>query len=174
VPLRCGGSLTASKIADGQAAQESADSLMPAIQGGANFILHAAGWLEGGLSMGYEKFVMDADHLMMMHRYLEGIAIDDNGFAMDAFHEVGPGNHFLGCAHTMRNYETAFVNPQLTDSESFEQWRDSGEKDIQQRAFELWKSMLASYQPPAIDQGIDEALKAFVAQRKDSMPDAWY
>ena len=89
VPLRCGGSLTASKIADGQAMQESSDSLMPAIQGGANFMLHSAGWLEGGLVMGYEKFVMDADHLMMMHRYLEGIAFDDNGFAMDAFHEVG-------------------------------------------------------------------------------------
>ncbi|MDH3581833.1 MAG: trimethylamine methyltransferase family protein, partial [Hyphomicrobiales bacterium] len=174
VPLRCGGSLTASKIADGQAAQESADSLMPAIQGGANFILHAAGWLEGGLVMGYEKFIIDADHLMMMHRFLEGIAFDDNGFAMDAFREVGPGNHFLGCAHTMRNYETAFVNPKLTDSESFEQWVENGEKDIQKRAHELWTSMLAGYEPPQLDPAVDEALKAYVSERKDSMPDAWY
>jgi trimethylamine--corrinoid protein Co-methyltransferase len=174
VPLRCGGSLTASKIADAQAAQESADSLMPAIQGGANFILHAAGWLEGGLVMGYEKFVMDADHLMMMHRFLEGIALDDNGFAMDAFHEVGPGNHFLGCAHTMRNYETAFVNPKLTDSESFEQWVENGEKDIQRRAHEHWQEMLAAYQAPDIDPAADEALRAFVTQRKAAMEDAWY
>ncbi|MGI9408981.1 MAG: trimethylamine methyltransferase family protein [Hyphomicrobiaceae bacterium] len=174
VPLRCGGSLTASKIADGQAMQESSDSLMPAIQGGANFMLHSAGWLEGGLVMGYEKFVMDADHLMMMHRYLEGIAFDDNGFAMDAFREVGPGNHFLGCAHTMANYETAFVNPKLTDSESYEQWVENGEKDIRQRALELWKSMLESYEAPEIDPGVDEALQAFVAERKDSMADAWY
>ena len=174
VPLRCGGSLTASKIADAQAAQESADSLMPAIQGGANFLLHSAGWLEGGLVMGYEKFMMDADHLMMMHRFMDGIAFDDNGFAMDAFHEVGPGNHFLGCAHTMRNYETAFVNPKLTDSESFEQWVENGEKDIQRRAFEQWKSMLAEYQAPEIDPGVDEALKEFVAKKKASMDDAWH
>ncbi len=174
VPLRCGGSLTASKIADGQAAQESADSLMPAIQGGANFILHAAGWLEGGLVMGYEKFVMDAEHLMMMHRFVDGISLDDNAFAIDAFHEVGPGNHFLGCAHTMRNYETAFVNPKLTDSESFEQWRDGGEQDIRQRAHELWKSMLLNYEAPAIDPAVDEALRDFVAKRKASMEDAWY
>ncbi|MGI9424816.1 MAG: trimethylamine methyltransferase family protein, partial [Hyphomicrobiaceae bacterium] len=155
-------------------AQESADSLMPAIQGGANFILHAAGWLEGGLVMGYEKFIIDADHLMMMHRFLEGIAFDDNGFAMDAFREVGPGNHFLGCAHTMRNYETAFVNPKLTDSESFEQWVENGEKDIQKRAHELWTSILAGYEAPQLDPAVDDALKAYVSERKDSMPDAWY
>ncbi|MGI9524942.1 MAG: trimethylamine methyltransferase family protein [Hyphomicrobiaceae bacterium] len=174
VPLRCGGSLTASKIADAQAAQESADSLMPAIQGGANFVLHAAGWLEGGLVMGYEKFVIDADHLMMMHRFLEGIALDENGFGLDAFAEVGPGNHFLGCGHTMRNYETAFVNPQLTDSESFEQWVENGENDIQQRAYGLWSSMLKSYEAPAIDPATDEALQAFVSERKCAVPDAWY
>jgi len=137
-------------------------------------MLHSAGWLEGGLVMGYEKFMIDADHLMMMHRYLEGIALDDNGFAMDAFHEVGPGNHFLGCAHTMRNYETAFVNPKLTDSESFEQWVENGEKDIQRRAFEQWKGMLGEYQAPDIDPGVDEALKEFVAKKKASMDDAWH
>ncbi len=174
VPLRCGGSLTASKIADSQAAQESADSLLPAVQCGVNFMLHAAGWLEGGLVMGYEKFVIDADHLMMMHRYLAGIDIDDNGFAMDAFHEVGPGNHFLGCAHTMTNYETAFIYPDLTDSESFEQWVEAGEKNQQRRAHEKWRAMLDAYEMPDIDPGIDEALQAFVAERKAAMEDAWY
>ena len=174
VPLRCGGSLTASKIADAQAAQESADSLMPAIQCGANLVLHAAGWLEGGLVAGYEKFVIDADHLMMAQRFLAGVDLDDNGFASDAFAEVGPGNHFLGCAHTMANYETAFISPELTDSDSFEQWQDAGGKDIRQRAFEKWNAMLATYERPALDAAIDEALKDFMARRKEAMADAWY
>jgi len=174
VPLRCGGSLTASKISDAQAAQESADSLMPALQGGVNFVLHAAGWLEGGLSMGYEKFVLDADHLGMMCRYLEGVALDDNGFGMDAFREVGPGHHFLGCAHTMANYETAYFNPELADNDSFEQWRDGGEKDATERAYERWNAVLDAYRPPAIDPAVDEALRAFIRQRKESMPDAWH
>jgi hypothetical protein len=128
VPLRCGGSLTASKVADAQAAQESADSLMPALLCGAHFILHAAGWLEGGLVMGYEKFVIDADHLGMMHVFSRGFALDDNGFAMDAFREVGPGKHFLGCAHTMANYRTAFYDPDLADNDSFEQGATPGRR----------------------------------------------
>ncbi|MBB4302394.1 trimethylamine--corrinoid protein Co-methyltransferase [Rhodobium orientis] len=174
VPLRCGGSLTASKIADFQAAQESVDSLVPAVQSGANFILHAAGWLEGGLVMGYEKFVLDADRLGMMARYLKGIDLDDNGFGMDAFAEVGPGSHFLGCAHTMANFETAYINPPLTDSESFEQWHDGGEKDANMRAHERWKAMLESYVPPEIDPDRDAALQEFISKRKESMPDAWH
>lgn len=174
VPLRCGGSLTASKIADAQAAQESADSLMPALQAGVNFMLHSAGWLEGGLVMGYEKFMLDADHLGMMARFLGGIELDDNGFAMDAFREVGPGNHFLGCAHTMANYKTAFFNPELADNDSFEQWRDGGEKDANLRASERWKAVLADYSRPPIDPSVDEALTDFVKRRKESMPDAWH
>ena len=174
VPLRCGGSLTASKIADFQAAQESADSLMPAVQAGANFVLHSAGWLEGGLAMGYEKFVLDADHLGMMCRYLGGIALDENAFGLDAFREVGPGNHFLGCAHTMANYETAFFTPELSDSESFEQWRDAGEKDANLRAYERWNAVLNAYREPDIDAATDEALNDFIKTRKESMPDAWH
>jgi trimethylamine--corrinoid protein Co-methyltransferase len=174
VPLRCGGSLTASKVADAQAAQESADSLMPALLCGAHFILHAAGWLEGGLVMGYEKFVIDADHLGMMHVFARGFALDENGFAMDAFREVGPGKHFLGCAHTMANYRTAFYDPELADNDSFEQWRDAGEKTIDERATERWKKMLREYQPPPMDPAIREAVDDFVARRKASMVDAWH
>jgi trimethylamine--corrinoid protein Co-methyltransferase len=147
---------------------------MPALLCGANFILHAAGWLEGGLVMDYEKFVLDADHLGMMHVFMKGLALDDNAFAMDAFREVGPGSHFLGCAHTMANYETAFIEPELSDSTSFEQWRDAGEKDARTRAHARWTEMLARYEAPAIDPGVDEALKAFVAKRKAELPDAWH
>ena len=174
LPLRCGGSLTASKLSDAQAMQESADSLMPALLGGANFVLHSAGWLEGGLVMGYEKFVLDVDHLGMMHTFMNGLTLDDNTIALDAFREVGPGNHFLGCKHTMANYETAFHEPDLSDNNSFEQWRDAGEKDAQVRAHERWTAMLAEYRPPPIDEVVDEELRAFIGQRKASMEDAWY
>ncbi len=174
LPFRLGGHLTASKAVDAQAAQEAADTMMASMLCGANFVLHAAGWLEGGLVMSYEKFVLDADHCGMMHRLAEGIALDDNGFAMSAFEEVGPGNHFFGSKHTFANYETAFHEPELSDNASFEQWRDMGGEDAAQRANRRWKEMLAAYQPPPMDEGTDEALKAFVAKRKESMPDAWH
>ena len=174
VPVRTGGSFTSSKIPDAQAAQESADSLMPALLGGVNFVLHSAGWLEGGLTMGYEKFILDCDHLGMMHRFLAGLDVDDNGLAMDAFREVGPGKHFLGSAHTMANYTTAYYESELADANSYEQWRDGGEFDAVQRANTRWKATLADYEAPAMSNGIDDALKAFVAQKKESMADAWH
>ncbi len=174
VPLRLGGCLTSSKIADAQAAQESAHTIMPTVLAGANFVLHGAGWLEGGLVMGYEKLILDADQLGMMHVLAKGIALDDNGLALDAFREVGPGSHFLGCAHTMANYETAFFDPAITDSNSFEQWEEEGEKDARVRANARLRELQASYELPDMDPGIDEALKDFIVQRKDSMPDAWH
>ena len=174
VPFRLGGALTGSKISDAQAAQESADTLMPTILAGTNFMLHGAGWLEGGLAMGYEKFMIDCDHLGMMHKLAGGLALDDNGLALDAFREVGPGQHFLGCAHTMANFETAYFDPPLSDNNSFEQWEGDGSKDIIARAHEKWKSTLAAYEAPPLDVAIDEAVQDFIKMRKDSMPDAWH
>ena len=112
---------------------ESAVSMQAAILCGAHFILHSAGWLEGGLAMGYEKFVLDADFCGALHTYLAGIPLDDNQLALDSFREVGPGKHFFGCAHTLRNYETAFWDSGTADNTSFEQWRDAGEKDAMRR-----------------------------------------
>ncbi len=174
LPFRCGGAFTSSKVADLQAGRESADALMPALLGGANFVLHGAGWLEGALTMSYEKFVLDVDHLGMMHVFLNGLALDDNAFALDAFHEAGPGKHFLGTAHTLANYRTAYYIPDLADSDSFEQWRDAGEKDAERRAHERWRQMLNDYQEPPLDPAIDEALLAFMAEKKESLPDMWY
>ncbi|MBZ0217946.1 MAG: trimethylamine methyltransferase family protein [Fimbriimonadaceae bacterium] len=174
VPLRAGGCLTSSKTPDAQAAYESANTLMPTILAGVNFVLHGAGWLEGGLSMGYEKFILDADQLGMMHVLAKGIALDENGLALDAFREVGPGSHFLGCTHTMANYETAYYNAETSDSNSFEQWSEEGEQDSIRRANTRLKELQAQYEAPDIDPGIDEALQDFIARRKDSMPDAWY
>jgi len=174
VPLRCGGNLCASKLPDAQAAYESASSMWPAFLAGANFILHSAGWLEAGLVMSYEKFVMDVEQCGALHVVGRGLVLDDNGFALDAFREVGPGNHFLGSAHTMRNYETAFFDFELSDNNSFEQWTQEGSHDIVWRANRKWKSLLESYRAPPLDPAKEEALSAFIAERKASLPDVNY
>jgi trimethylamine--corrinoid protein Co-methyltransferase len=173
VPFRSGGSLCASKLADAQAAFESAQTLLPTLLAGVNFVLHSAGWLEGGLVSGYEKFVMDADQIAMMQVLSRGVDLSENGQAMDAIREVGPGSHYLGCAHTQANFETAFYRSTIADNNSFEQWEAEGSKDTAQRANALWKRMLAEYEAPGIDAGVDEALVAFITKKKDSMPDAF-
>ncbi len=153
VPFRSGGALCGSKIADAQAAYESANTLLPTCLGGVNFVLHTAGWLEGGLSMGYEKFVMDVDQAGMMHTLLAGVDLSENGQAMDAIREVGPGKHFLGCAHTQANFETAFYRSPIADNNSVEQWEAEGSQDLAQRANASWKKQLASYEAPPLDPG---------------------
>ena len=174
MPFRTGGSLCASKVPDAQAAYESAQTLVPTVLAGANFVLHAAGWMEGGLSASYEKFVMDFDQLGAMHVLAKGIDLSDNGQAMEAFHQVEPGGHFLGCAHTQANFESAFYRSNIADNNSVEQWMEEGSKDAATRANALWKKMLAEYEAPPIDPAIDEALRAFIEKRKASMPDAMY
>ncbi len=172
VPFRSGGSLCASKIPDAQAAFESAQTLLPTCLAGVNFVLHTAGWLEGGLAMGYEKFVMDADQAGMMHTLLEGVDLSDNGQALDAIREVGPGKHFLGCAHTLANFETAFYRSPLADNNSFEQWEAEGRKDMTTRANERWKKLLEEYVAPPLDAAVDEALLDYINRRKASFPDS--
>jgi trimethylamine--corrinoid protein Co-methyltransferase len=174
LPLRCSGAFTSSKIPDGQAMTESAVSMQAALLCGANFILHSAGWLEGGLAMGYEKFMMDLDLCGAAHTYLKGFSLDEDQFAIDGFVELGPGKHFFSAQHTLRHYETAFYEPALSDSSSFEQWRDNGELRTEQRAAALCQASLAEYAAPPIDEAVDAALIDFVARRKASMPDQWY
>jgi len=174
VPLRCGGALTASKVSDAQAAYESADSMLSTALAGAHFVLHAAGWLEGGLCTGYEKLILDADRLGGYQVLLSGMALDDNALARDAYREVQPSGHFLGTQHTLRNYETAYYDATMSDSENVESWEERGSKDSTTRAFERWNQMLKSYEAPAIDVAVDEALNDFVARRKRELPDMWY
>jgi trimethylamine--corrinoid protein Co-methyltransferase len=171
VPLRCGGNLCASKAPDAQAAAESANSLWPAFLGGANFMLHAAGWLEGGLAMSYEKFVMDVDQLGAFHTLARGIELDANGFALDAFREAGPGQHYLGTAHTLANYQHAFYEFPLADNNSYEQWMAEGALEQPRRALQRWQALLDSYQPPPLDAAIDEALRDYCERRKAELPD---
>ena len=174
VPLRCGGSLTASKLADAQAASESADSMFSTVLGGANFVLHAAGWLEGGLCTGYEKLILDADRLGAYQVMLSGMPMDDNALGKTAYNDVEPGGHFLGSAHTMVNYETAYYDAQMSDSESVEQWEERGSKDSVARAYDRWVALLKEYEPPPMDEAIDDALKDYVTRRKSEIEDRWY
>jgi trimethylamine---corrinoid protein Co-methyltransferase len=171
VPFRSGGSLTASKLPDAQAAYESANTLQPTVLGGVNFVLHAAGWLEGGLAIGYEKFILDCDQLGMMHTFVRGLDTSTNGLALDALRENPPGNHFLGTSHTLANFETAFYRSDTADNASFEQWTDEGGLDAAQRANALWKRRLAEYEAPALDDAIDAEMQEFVTRRKAELPD---
>ncbi|HCL66738.1 MAG TPA: trimethylamine methyltransferase [Rhizobium sp.] len=173
LPFRTGGSLCASKVPDAQAAHESANTLNTTVLAGTNFVLHAAGWLEGGLSACYEKFMIDQDQLGMMQKMAMGVDLSEEGQAMDAIREVGPGAHYLGCAHTQANFQTAFYRSALADNNSFEQWEIEGKKRIEDRANVLCRSWLDSYEAPPLDPAIDEALLAFIAKRKESMPDAF-
>ena len=173
VPFRSGGSLCGSKLPDAQAAHESTNTLVPTVMAGVNFALHSAGWLEGGLVSSYEKFIIDADQCAMLQKFAAGVDLSENGQALDAIREVGPGSHFLGCAHTQANFETAFFRSSIADNNSFEQWESEGAQDTAQRANTTFKRQLREYQAPDIDAGVDEALNAFIAQKKESMPDAF-
>ena len=172
VPFRSGGGLTASKIADAQAAYESANTLQAAALAGVNFMLHTAGWLEGGLVMGYEKFMMDVDQANMITVLLKGIDLTENGQALDALRQVGPGAHFLGADHTQANFEKAFYRSTIADNNSFEQWQSEGSLDAAQRANRTWKRMLQDYEAPAMDEATKEALEAFIAEKKSAVPDS--
>jgi trimethylamine--corrinoid protein Co-methyltransferase len=174
LPLRCSGAFTSSKLPDAQAMQESVTSLYTALLCGANFILHAAGWLEGALTIGYEKLVLDADYLGSAHTFLKGLPVETSDLAFEAFREVGPGGHFFGCAHTLANYETAFHEQKLSDTDSYENWSDKGQLDSVQRANRHWKEVLASYEAPHLDPSIDEELKEFMDRKKEAMPDIWH
>jgi trimethylamine---corrinoid protein Co-methyltransferase len=172
VPFRSGGNLCASKVPDAQAAYESAATFIPTVLAGVNFVLHAAGWLEGGLAMGYEKFILDLDQCGMAAVFVKGVDLSPNGQAVDAIIDNGPGQHFLGSPHTLANFETAFYRSETADNNSFEQWLEAGGLDAPQRANAVWKRMLREYEAPPIDPGVDEALLDFIARRKAAFPDS--
>ena len=172
VPFRSGGQFTSSKAPDAQAAYESAHTILPTVQAGVNFVLHAAGWQEGGLALGYEKLILDADQLGAMEVVARGVDMSENGQAMDAFRTNTHGDHFLGNAHTLANFETAFWRSELADNNSYEQWEEDGSLTSAQRANARWKQILAGYEAPPLDEAIDEELLDYIARRKGEMPDA--
>ena len=154
--------------------RERVTSLHIALLCGANFILHAAGWPEAALTTGYEKLVLDADHPGAVHRLLEGLSVDIDDLALDAFGEVGPGNHFFGCTHTLSRYETAFHECEIADTDSYENRSDAGGQDSMVRANAKWKETLRVCEPPPLDASVDEGLRDFMARKKASRPDIWH
>jgi trimethylamine--corrinoid protein Co-methyltransferase len=173
LPFRSAGSFCGSKLPDAQAAYETANSLNMGLLSGVNFMLHACGWLEGGLVSSFEKFVMDADQLGTLHHLAQGVQIDANAQAMDAIREIGPGGHYLGCQHTQDNFKAAFWKSDLLDYKPFETWEDEGARDTQALASLRVEKMLADYQKPAMDPDIDAALTDFVARKKSESPDSF-
>ena len=173
LPYRSSGSFNGSKLPDAQAAYETANSLNVGLLAGVNFMLHSCGWMEGGLVSSYEKFVMDADQLGTLHHLARGVSVDENAQAMDAIREVGPGGHYLGCAHTQANFKSAFWRSDLLDYKPYETWAEEGARDTMALANARYKHQLATYQQPAMDPAIAEALSAYVAQKKESMPDSF-
>lgn len=173
LPFRSGGGLCASKLPDAQAAYETAHTHNAALLGGVNFMLHSCGWLEGGLVSSFEKFVMDADQLGVLHKMAQGVSADENAQAMGAIAEVGPGGHYLGCEHTQANFKEAFWRSEVFDYKPFETWDEEGARDTQALASQRVAKLLNAYQQPALDPAILEALERYVAEKKDSMPDAF-
>ncbi|MGH1354952.1 MAG: trimethylamine methyltransferase family protein [Thalassovita sp.] len=173
LPYRSSGGFTGSKLPDAQAGYESANSLNMGLLSGVNFMLHACGWLEGGLVSSYEKFVMDADQLGTLHKMAAGISMDDNAQALDAIREVGPGGHYLGCAHTQANFQDAFWRTEVLDYKPFETWAEEGSRDTMTLATTRVEKMLADYVSPVIDPAVAEELAGYVAGKKASMPDAF-
>jgi len=173
LPFRSAGSFCGSKLPDAQAAYETANSLNMGLLSGVNFMLHSCGWLEGGLVSSFEKFVMDADQLGTLHHLAQGVQIDENAQAMDAIREVGPGGHYLGCAHTQANFKQAFWKSDLLDYKPFETWADEGARDTQTLATARVEKLLGDYVQPPMDPAVVEALDAFVAARKAAEPDSF-
>ncbi len=156
---------TASNIPDAQAAYESQMSLWGALFGGANFILHAAGWLESGLTTSYEKFILDVEMLQMFAEIFQPVGATASDMALEAVAEVGAGGHFFGCAHTMERYRSAFYAPLVSDWRNYGTWAEDGAKTATERASEIWKSTLAAYVAPPRDPAIVESLNEFVERR---------
>ena len=173
---RCGlpyrsSNASASNAVDAQAAYESQMSIWGAIMGGANVVYHAAGWMEGGLTASFEKFVLDAEMLQMMSEVLRPIEVSEASLGLDAIREVQPGGHFFGAAHTLERYETAFYQPILSDWRNYETWAEDGARSATERATRIWNDLLESYQQPTLDPGIAEALEAYVRRRKEEIAD---
>lgn len=165
VPFRSS-NVTAANDVDAQAAYESAMSLWGALMGGAHMVLHAAGWLGGGLTASFEKLILDAEMLQMMCAYFEPFEVSEKTLALDAIREVGPAGHYFGAAHTMERYQSAFYAPLLSNWDNFDTWVERGRTDAYRRANVIWKKMLEDYVQPDIDPAMAESLRDYMNRRK--------
>ena len=171
LPFRTGGGLTSSQVADAQAGYEALMTLMPTFLAGANWVMHSAGWLEGGLVAGYEKFIVDIELLQMLRHEFTPLEIDEASMAFDAHQEVGHGGHFLGAMHTMERFRTCFYRPLLSSSENYERWMRNGGHDANHRAQVAYQKTLEDYEQPALDDAIREELEDYVIRRRAELGD---
>ncbi len=155
-----------SNAADAAAAYESQATTFAAITGGANLLMHAAGWLEGGLCSSFDKFVLDIEILQGMACYLDPVRVDADTLAFDEIAEVGPGGHFFGTPRTVATYESAFYSPLVSTTQNYGAWKEAGAIDATARAHRIYKQALAEYEQPALDPAIREALESFVTRRR--------
>jgi trimethylamine--corrinoid protein Co-methyltransferase len=171
LPFRTGGGLNSSQTADAQAAYEALMTLLPTFLAGTNFVMHAAGWLEGGLVSCYEKFIIDVELLRMLRVEFTPLEIDEASLAFGAHEEVGHGGHFLGAQHTMERFRECFYRPLLSSTANYERWVRLGAKDAAARAGEISAKTLAEYQAPPLDDGIRAELEEFVTRRRAELGD---
>jgi trimethylamine--corrinoid protein Co-methyltransferase len=164
MPFRSSNVCAANSV-DAQAGYESTMALWGAISGGSNFVMHGAGWMEGGLSASFEKMMVDADLLQMMASYMRGVEITEESLGLEAILDVGPGGHFFGTPHTMARYKDAFYSPMISDWRNFESWTEAGSPSAVQKANTLYKQLLNDYIEPPLDASLKEELDTFVARR---------
>lgn len=155
----------ASNAVDAQAMYETMMSLFGAVLGGCNVLLHAAGWLEGGLTASKEKFILDVEVLQMLAETFQPLVVDDDEIGLDNIATTSPGGHFFGGEHTLARYRNAFYEPLVSDWANYGQWVEEGSRDATQRANETWKRVLAEFEPPPLDDAVAAELEEFVARR---------
>ncbi|MES0861747.1 trimethylamine methyltransferase family protein [Ruegeria sp. SCPT10] len=167
LPMRSSG-VCAANVPDGQSVWETSNSLWAAVQSGTNMVYHAAGWLEGGLIASPEKFIMDCEVLQQIQRYMDPqlVATGPDEIALDAIRSVGNDGHFFGIQHTQDRYTTAFYQPFLSDWKNYEGWEVAGGIWTAERAHHMFKEIITSFEPPALDDGIRDELADFVTRRK--------
>ena len=171
LPFRTGGGLTSAQVPDAQAGYEALMTMLPTFLAGANWVMHSAGWLEGGLVAGYEKFIVDLEILQMLQHEFTPLEIDEASMAFGAHEEVGHGGHFLGAMHTMERFRTCFYRPFLSSSDNYERWMRNGGNDTAARATTIWKQRLEDYEAPAIDDAVKAELEEFVVRRRAELGD---
>src|SRR4051794_12625291 len=171
LPFRSGGGLNASQTVDAQAAYEALMTLLPTFLAGTNFVMHSAGWLEGGLVSCYEKFIVDIELLRMLRHEFTPLEIDEASLAFGAHEEVGSGGHFLGAMHTLERFRECFYRPLLSSTENFDRWSRNGGADATERAARIWRETLESYERPPIDEGVRTQLREYVTRRRAELGD---
>ncbi len=171
LPFRTGGGLTSSQVPDAQAGYEALMTLMPTFLAGTNWVMHSAGWLEGGLVAGFEKFIIDAQIVEMLQHEFTPLEIDEGSLGFDAHVEVGHGGHFLGSMHTMERFRTCFYRPFLSSSQNYERWVREGALDTAARATAIYQERLEAYEAPPLDDAIRAELEEYVIRRRHELGD---